>query len=209
MASHPHNFFTPEEYLAIERNAASKSEYHAGEIFAMSGASREHIIIVANITTELNTQLEPRDCEVYPNDMRVRTPDTSLYTYPDLVVVCGQPQFEDNSFDTLLNPALIIEVLSPSTEAYDRTRKFAEYRRIPSLVEYVLVAQQECRVTQYVRQPGGGTWLFEEAFEIAKTVHLPSINCKLELERVYRRIQFPLRSDAAEPATQNQRAEGH
>src|SRR5690349_16896757 len=127
MASHPEHFYTPEEYLALERKADYKSEYYAGEIFAMSGASRGHNLIVANVTTLLNTRLADRDCEVYPSDMRVRPPDTTLYTYPDVVVVCGQPQFEDEAVDTLLNPTLIVEVLSPSTEMHDRTTKFADY----------------------------------------------------------------------------------
>src|SRR5205085_12410217 len=104
MASHAKHFYTSEEYLALERKASYKSEYYAGEIFAMSGASREHNIIVANVTTSLNTQLQDRDCEVYPSDMRVRTPDTLLYTYPDVVVVCGEPQFDDEAVDTLINP---------------------------------------------------------------------------------------------------------
>jgi Uma2 family endonuclease len=190
MASHRKHSYTPEEYLALERKAAYKSEYYAGEIFAMSGASREHNIIVANVTTILNTQLENRDCEVYPSDMRVRTPDTTFYTYPDVTVVCGEPQFEDESVDTLSNPTLIVEVLSPSTETYDRTKKFADYRKITSLNEYILIAQQECRVTQYIRQ-SDGIWLFQEASRMEETLHLASTDCDLVLERVYRKVQFP------------------
>jgi Uma2 family endonuclease len=190
MASHPEHFYTPDEYLALERKAAYKSEYYAGEIFAMSGASREHSIIVGNVTTELNIQLETPECELYPTGMRVRAPDTTLYTYPDLVVVCGQPQFEDESVDTLLNPSLIVEVLSPSTEAYDRARKFANYREIESLREYVLIAQKECRVTQFIKQHDGD-WLFREAGNIEESIHLPSIKCNLRLARVYRKIQLP------------------
>ncbi len=190
MASHPKHFYTPEEYLALERQAAYKREYYAGEIFAMSGASRAHNIIVANVTASLNTQLEDKNCEVYPSDMRVRTPDTTLYTYPDVVVVCGQPEFEDDMFDTLLNPTLIVEVLSPSTEMHDRTRKFADYRTIPSLREYILIAQQECRVTQFIRQ-STSFWLFQEASRPEETMHLASIDCDLALERIYRKVQFP------------------
>jgi Uma2 family endonuclease len=194
MASHPEHFFSPEEYLALERKAAYKSEYYAGEIFAMSGAGREHNIIVANATTSLNIQLEHRDCEVYPNDMRVRTPDTLLYTYPDVVVVCGEPQFEDDGVDTLTNPTLIVEVLSPSTETHDRTKKFADYRKITSLREYILIAQQECRVTQYSRQ-SDGAWLFQEASRLEEKLHLASIDCDLELERIYRKVQFPVQEE--------------
>ncbi len=190
MASHIKHSYTPQEYLALERKASYKSEYYAGEIFAMSGASREHNIIVANVTTSLNTQLEDRDCEVYPSDMRVRTPDTLLYTYPDVVVVCQEPQFEDDSVDTLSNPTLIVEVLSPSTEMYDRTRKFADYRKIMSLREYILIAQQEWRVTQYIRQ-SNGTWLFQESSRLEEKIYLVSIDCDLELERIYRKVHFP------------------
>lgn len=190
MASHPKHFYSAEEYVALERQAADKSEYYAGEIFAMSGASREHNLIVANVTTSLNTQLEDRDCEVYPSDMRVRTPDSLFYTYPDVVVVCGEPQFEDDSVDTLLNPTLIVEVLSSSTETHDRTKKFADYRKIKSLMEYILIAQQECRVTRYVRQ-ASDTWLFQEASSVEEQLHLASIDCDLALERVYRKVRFP------------------
>jgi Uma2 family endonuclease len=196
MASHPKHFYTPQEYLDLERKASYKSEYYAGEIFAMSGASREHNLIVANVTTSLNTQLEASNCEVYPSDMRVRTPDTLLYTYPDVVVVCGEPQFEDEAVDTLSNPTLIVEVLSPSTEMNDRTKKFADYRKIASLREYILIAQQECRVTQYIRQ-SNGTWLFQEASQLDEKLHLTSINCELELERVYRKVRFPTQEDEA------------
>lgn len=190
MASHPKHLYTPEEYLALERQAAYKSEYYAGEIFAMSGASREHNLIVANVTTILNTQLAAANCEVYASDMRVRTPDTRLYTYPDVVVVCGEPQFEDEAVDTLVNPTLIVEVLSPSTEVQDRTRKFADYRKIASLREYLLVAQQERRVTQYVRQ-ANDTWLFQEASRPEEILQLVSIACELRLESVYRKVRFP------------------
>ena len=190
MASHPKHFYNPDEYIGIERKAAHKSEYYAGEIFAMSGASREHNIIVVNVTTSLNTQLQERDCEVYSSDMRVRTRDKTFYTYPDVAVVCGQPRFDDVSVDTLLNPTLIVEVLSPSTERYDRTRKFADYRKIDSLREYVLIAQQECRVTRYVKQSDGG-WLFQEVSGLEDVMQLDSINCRLALQSIYRKVSFP------------------
>jgi Uma2 family endonuclease len=186
----PEHLYTPGEYLAVERQSPYKSEYRAGEIVVVSGASRGHSIIVANLASELNMQLRARECEVYLCQMRVRTPDAALYAYPDVVVVCGEPQFEDECDDTLLNPNLIVEVLSPSTEAYDRARKFTNYRKIESLKEYVLIAQQECRVTQYIKQRDS-EWLFREASAIGDSVHLPSIDCNLALARVYRRIQFP------------------
>jgi Uma2 family endonuclease len=190
MASHPKRFYTPEEYLAMERQAERKSEYYAGQITAMAGASRAHNLIVSNVNASLTLQLQDRDCEVYPSDMRVRTPDTNLYTYPDVVVVCGEPQFEDILVDTLLNPTLIVEVLSPSTETKDRTKKFADYRKISSLMEYILIAQDECRLTQYIRQPSR-LWLFNEATDLEETVRLASIDCALSLKEVYRKVKFP------------------
>jgi Uma2 family endonuclease len=198
MASHPKSFYTPEEYLKLERKAAYKSEYYTGEIFAMSGGSRAHNLIVINVATGLNAQLENRECEVYASDMRVRTPDSSTYAYPDVVVVCGQPQFEDAEVDTLLNPTLIIEVLSPSTETHDRTKKFADYRKIESLKEYILIAQRECRVTQFIKQPDG-MWLFQEAINLDESAHLPSVNCDLALEKVYRKVVLPSQQEEASP----------
>ena len=198
MASHPKHHYTPAEYLALERTAPYKSEYYYGEIFAMSGASREHNIITLNVATLFNNQLEARDCEVYASEMRVRIPATNVYAYPDVVVVCGEPQFEDDCFDTLLNPTLIVEVLSPSSEKHDRTKKFADYRRIASLGEYVMIAQQECRVSQYLTQ-SESPWLFQEASSLSETISLVSIDCQLSLESVYRRIQFPSNHDSILP----------
>ena len=135
--------FTPEEYIVRERKAQFKSEYLSGRIVAMSGASRAHNLITRNISGELYVQLKGRTCESYTNDMRVRIPSPMSYTYPDVVVVCDEPRFEDDVFDTLLNPTVLVEVLSPSTEAYDRDRKFSRYRQIASLQEYILVSQDK------------------------------------------------------------------
>lgn len=123
--------YTVEEYLTLERSAACKSEFHDGQIYAMTGASREHNLVSGNIYRELSEQLKKRPCEAYINDMRVKAAEARSYHYPDIVVACGTPQFEDAHVDTLLNPTLLIEVLSPSTEAYDRGGKFAHYRKIP------------------------------------------------------------------------------
>lgn len=191
MASHPNRFYTPDDYIDLERKAERKSEYHSGEIFAMSGAGREHNLIVSNVTTILNTSLDERDCEVYASDMRVRTRDKRFYTYPDVVVVCGRPEFDDAAVDTLQNPTIIVEVLSPSTERYDRTAKFAEYRKIESLKEYVLIAQHECRVTSYLRQPDG-LWLFQEENSLEEVLRLAAIDCDIPIERIYRKVSFPL-----------------
>ena len=125
--------YTPEQYLALERDSSIRHEYHNGSIFAMSGASREHNLIALNLGAELRTQLLDRPCEAYVSDMRVLVARTGLYTYPDIVAVCGERQFQDSEVDTLLNPTLIIEVLSSTTEAYDRGKTFAHYRRLPSL----------------------------------------------------------------------------
>jgi Uma2 family endonuclease len=187
MSSQTKTLLTPEEYLAIERKAEVRSEYYAGEMFAMSGASREHNIIVANLTRRLMEQMDDKPCELYSNDMRVRIPATGLYTYPDVVVVCGEPQFEDDHVDTLLNPIVIIEVLSPSTEAYDRGRKFEHYQQIPSLVEYLLIAQEPCRVEQFVRQ-GAAQWLYSEAHQLEGILKLNSISCALALKDIYARL---------------------
>lgn len=189
MSSQPTTYLTPEEYLALERKAEFKSEYVDGEIVAMTGASRKHNLVVFNITGELRQQLRGRPCEAYANDMRVRVPSSRLYTYPDLVVVCGEPQFEDKEFDTLLNPTLIIEVLSESTELYDRGKKFGFYRTLESLAGYLLVAQDECRIEQYARQADGG-WLLSEHRSPEDTVRLNSIQCSLELREVYDKVVF-------------------
>ncbi|MDE0315394.1 MAG: Uma2 family endonuclease [Candidatus Poribacteria bacterium] len=181
-------YISPEEYLTAERRAEYKSEYIYGEIFAMSGASNAHNIITVEITTELNIQLRQRGCFVYSGDMRVKTKPTGSYFYPDVVVVCDKPRFEDNVFDTLLNPILIVEVLSPSTEVFDRGEKFAHYQELMSLREYILVSQDRMRVehhrlieTHWV----GNT--FEAPEDVLK---FNSIECELPLKDIYTRISF-------------------
>jgi Uma2 family endonuclease len=189
MSSQPTTYLTPEEYLAIERQAEYKNEYVDGEIVAMTGVSRKHNLIVVNITREISQQLKGRPCEGYSGDMRVKVPSTRLYTYPDVVVVCGEPQFEDDYIDTLLNPTVIIEVLSESTELYDRGKKFGLYRTIESLAEYILVAQDERRIEQFVRQPDE-RWLLSEYRSLEDTVEMASIQCSLELQEVYDKVAF-------------------
>ena len=180
---------TPEEYLEIERQAEYKSEFFAGEMFAMAGSKEPHNLIVANVIGELRMQLKKRPCKIYPSDMRVRITSTGLYTYPDVVVVCGPAVFEDESKDTLLNPTLIVEVLSESTEAYDRGKKFAHYRRIPSFSEYLLIAQDQCRVEQFTQQ-NDGRWLFSETNTFESVMKLPSIDCELSVAEVYDKVEF-------------------
>ena len=186
MSTRPTTYLTPEEYLAAERRAEHKSEYVDGEMVAMTGASRRHNLIAINIAREISQQLKGRPCEGYASDMRVRVPSTRLYTYPD-VVVCDEPKFEDDYVDTLLNPTLILEILSEPTELYDRGKKFGFYRTIETLAEYLLVAQDECRIEQYVRQPDG-RWLLSDYRSLEDVVDLPSIQCQLALSEVYDKV---------------------
>ncbi len=157
----PKTHYTVEDYLTLERSASYKSEYRDVQIYAMNSTSRKHNLVSGNIYRELSLQLKKRPCEAYIKDMRVKAAEASSYHYPDVAVVCGTPQFEDAQVDTLLNPTLLIEVLSPSTEAYDRGSKFALYRKIASLREYLLVAQDQPNIERYVRQ--GDVWILSEA----------------------------------------------
>lgn len=178
--------FTPEEYIASERKAMVKSEYLKGQIIAMSGASLAHARIIADIVTELNIQLRGGDCEVITNDMRVKTGPKGSYFYPDVVAFCGDPQFEDNVFDTLLNPILVIAVLSPSTEVYDRGEKFSHYQELASLREYILVSQDRVRVEQYRLLKT--QWVETEYQRYEDVLPLVSIGCELPLQDIYRRV---------------------
>lgn len=178
--------FTPEEYLVSERKATLKSEYLNGEILAMSGASLAHTLITGDIVTELNIQLRGQECQVISSDMRVKASPKGAYFYPDVVVFCGEPQFEDNVFDTLLNPILVVEVLSPSTEAYDRGEKFAHYQQLTSLREYVLVSQDRIRVEHY--RLVKTQWVQTEFQTRGDVLPLVSIECELTLQDIYRRV---------------------
>ena len=181
-------YFTPEEYIALERKAHFKSEYFNGHIIAMSGASRAHNRITGDISTELNLQLRGKDCEIFSSDMRVRAGDSDAYFYPDVVVVCGKQEFEDNVLDTLLNPILVVEVLSPSTEAYDRGEKFTRYKHIASLQEYLLVSQDSVRVKHHRRHVA--QWMLSHYRYLEEVLLLPSIGCELSLRDIYRRVTF-------------------
>jgi Uma2 family endonuclease len=187
VSSLPDRWISPEEYLEFERASETKHEYLDGRVFAMTGAGLEHNRIVVNLLTDLSIQLKGRGCEALPSDMRLRGPASRYYTYPDVTVVCGKPELEDEHFDTLLNPIVLIEVLSASTERYDRNRKTANYRRIASLQEYLLVAQHEPLIELYRRQ-GEREWLVVDAFGLEETVELESIGCTLVLRDVYDRV---------------------
>lgn len=185
----PQEFYTVEEYLAFEREAETKHEYISGLIVAMAGASRAHNLITGNVAGEFRNQLKGQPCETYSNDMRVRTTLTD-YTYPDVVVVCGEPRFEDNEFDTLLNPTVVVEVLSKSTARRDRVEKLADYRGMPSLKEFILIAQDKVHVEHYVRRPDG-KWAITDLNQPEVKLTLTSINCELRITDVYDRVSFP------------------
>jgi Uma2 family endonuclease len=189
MSTQPKPQFTVGEYLAMERGADYKSEYFDGEIFAMAGASRKHNLIALNVGGDLNEQLRERDCEVYVSDMRVRVLATNLLTYPNVVAVCGAPQFHDEESDTLLNPNVIVEVLSKSTKNFDRNEKFEHYRTIESFGEYLLISQDKIYIEQYIRQPNGD-WLLKVFHHLQDVLHLSSVNCDLSITNIYNKVNI-------------------
>ena len=161
----------------------------------MAGASREHNLIVGNLVTSLNLQLRDRDCQVYPSGMRVRVSPTGLYTYPDISVACGNPEFEDAQGDTLLNPRVLVEVLSDSTEAYDRGPKFEQYRQLASLRDYLLIAQDRVHVEHFELQ-SSGSWLLREYKAPTDVVQLASLDCRIPLSDIYLKVDFPAREQS-------------
>jgi Uma2 family endonuclease len=197
MSTAPQRQLTEAEYLAIERRAPTKSDFYAGEMYAMAGAKRNHNLIVTNITRELSAQLRNTRCEVYSADMRVKVARTGLYTYPDVVVVCGPPHFLDDEDDTLLNPTLLIEVLSESTAAYVRGFKARRYRQLPSLRQYVIVEQSHPLVEVYTRSPA--EWKLKDATRMQDLIGLKSIGCKLALSAIYEKVEFPKKPDRPKP----------
>ena len=180
---------TPEEYLRQERKAPFKSEYYAGEVFAMAGASPRHVLITTNTAASLVPQLKGRPCFVFTADLRVKVSAARLYTYPDVVVVCGRPRYEDRQKDTLLNPTVLVEVLSDSTEAFDRGQKFAMYRALKSLTDYLLIAQNQLMIEHFERRPNG-QWMLSDYRGTEAIVTLASIGCTLPLADVYDKIEF-------------------
>lgn len=183
MAAEP-RYLTAEEYLSLERHAPSKSEYLDGTIVAMAGASEEHNLIFGNMFASLHPQLGRRGCRVYPRDMRVKIAALNIYTYPDLSIACGESQFDEGKRDSLLNPTVIVEILSPSTAMYDRTTKFARYRHLPSLREYILVTQDAILLEHFVRQPDD-RWLWAALEQPTDTLTLASVGCVLSLAEIY------------------------
>jgi Uma2 family endonuclease len=177
------------EYLAFERESETKHEYFRGEVFDMAGASREHNLIAASALSLLQVQLLERPCEVYGSDMRLKVMATGLYTYPDISVACGDIELTTDALDTFVNPNLIIEVLSPTTEAYDRGKKFRHFSQIESLQEYVLISQDTPRIERFLRQEVG-KWEYLDVRGLEGTIELSSIECSLKLADVYRKIVF-------------------
>jgi Uma2 family endonuclease len=196
VSTQPKVRFTPQEYLALERKAENKNEYLDGEILAMPGVTRRHARIVNNILMELGTQLWDRPFDALGPELRVKVSVTGLYTYPDVLIAGYEPAIEDEHDDTVLDPIVIMEVLSDSTESYDRGRKFAHYRTLDSLKEYFLVSQKEHRVERFVRQDDGN-WLYSEVTDPEGSIEIPSVVCRVPLSRIYRRVRF---EDSQEPS---------
>jgi Uma2 family endonuclease len=189
LSSNSKAFTSVEDYFRIEETALRKSEYFNGEMTEMPGVSREHTLIVTNLVIRLGTQLFDRPFEVYSSELRLKVSATGLYTYPDVIVSEAEPAFEDRGSHTFLNPILLVEVVSKSTESNDRGRKFLHYQRIPSLQEYVLLSQYEFRVEQYVRQ-ADGKWLYTETTDPNGHVVFDSIACRIPMEGLYHRVNF-------------------
>jgi Uma2 family endonuclease len=190
MSTAPKRLLSPQEYLARERVAEVRSEYLRGEVFAMAGASYEHTLVKDNISGEARNQLKGGPCRVLTSDMRVKIDATGLYTYPDVVIACDKLIFEDAEVDTLLNPRALVEVLSETTERYDRGAKFAHYRQIPSLQEYVLVAQDRPLVERYVRQ-ADGSWVLTEFAGLSSTFAFISVPVQIPMAEIYAGVEFP------------------
>lgn len=180
--------FTAAEYLRIERAATYRSEFYRGEMFAMADGSPKHSLIKMNLSGALWSRLRGHRCTAYDSDLRIRCP-TGLYTYPDASVICGELEFDDEHKDTVLNPTLIVEVLSKTTEAYDRGKKFDHYRTIPALREYVLVAQDEPMMQRFLRNEDG-TWTLTAVSGMDQVLAFKSIEVELPLAEVFDRVDF-------------------
>lgn len=191
MVAQPQRPVSAEEYLVFERSSPLRHEFLQGQIVALAGASETHNLIVGNVFAAFHSQLRRCPCRVYPSDMWVKVERGSLYTYPDVVVVCGGPRFEDARRDTLLNPTLLVEVLSPSTESHDHWKKVQYYRTIETLAEYLLIAQDERQIEHYLRQPGG-QWLLTEYSADDARIELVSVGCLLTLAEVYEKTDLAL-----------------
>ena len=187
MAVIPSPNLTPEQFLAYERSSPFKNEYQQGVVYAMSGASIRHVRLTRNLLNLFSQALDNYPCEPFGNDLRLWIEKSKVFTYPDILVICGKPATIDNELDTVINPTLLVEVLSPFTEAYDRGRKFAHYQTIPSLKEYVLVSQDEPRVERFLRQPDD-TWSMTISSDLDGKVTFQSIEVTMPLAAVYKSV---------------------
>jgi Uma2 family endonuclease len=189
MSTRPKTFLTPEQYLEIERLAETKSEYYNGEMFAMAGTSFRHAQICRNVLVALAPRTRDGQCQAVSNEVRLQVSGAGLYTYPDVMVVCGPPDFVDSDLDTITNPTVIFEILSPTTEAYDRGKKFELYRKLDSLRDYILIAQDRIHLEHYTRQPGG-KWTLQETSDHEQTIEIPSIGCGFKLAGAYENVKL-------------------
>ena len=181
--------YSAAEYLAFERKSDTKHEFYRGELFAMSGGAASHSLIASNLIRAMGNALSDRPCVVHTSDLRVACP-TGLYTYPDVSVVCGKVEYQDGTQDVLLNPLVLIEVLSPSTEAYDRGTKFKHYQSIESLQEFVLVSQQEARVEHFARRPDSAQWTLTTMSELHGAVSFPALDCSIPMGEIYAKVEL-------------------
>lgn len=182
------------EYLEFERASDIKHEYINGEVYAMAGASWEHNQIFGATYASLFSQLRGKSCTVNPSDQRLKVMNTGVMTYPDISVICGEPIFAGEEFDTITNPILIIEILSPSTEAFDRGEKFQHYRQIEILQEYLLISTDQARIEKYSKQ-ASGQWMLTDDIGLETVLALPSIDCALALADIYENISLPSKDD--------------
>ena len=190
--------YTVEEYMTFERQAEGRHEYLDGHVYSMAGESLAHSQICVNVAGELRAQLRGGPCQVLSPNMKVRAGEQNLFAYPDATVVCGEPLMQDEQADVLTNPTVVVEVLSRSTEAYDRGEKFFRYRQLESLKDYLLISQERPRVEHYTRQPDG-RWLLSTASDLSAVVQLVSVNCELRLSELYERVTFPTPHAASPP----------
>lgn len=189
MAAQPQRYISPQEYLTLEDRAEVRNEYYYGEVIAMAGASWNHARIMSNLVKEFTAQMAGGPCEIVFNDVRVQAESESVYYYPDIVGLCQEPRFSSLNNQVLVNPELIIEVISPGTEKIDRGRKFRSYRETPSIKEYVMISQDFPQVEQYTRKDGEG-WLLRTHVNMADEVQFTCGNCRIPLSRIYDRVDL-------------------
>jgi Uma2 family endonuclease len=190
MAANPERRYTLEEYLELDRTSEERLEFWDGEVFCMSGGSESHDEIESNLVSFLKPQLRERGCRAFTGNFRIKVPSAPPYRYADFSALCGKAEFEEiGGVDALTNPQLIVEVLSPSTEAYDRGEKFSHYKSIPTLREYLLVAQQHPHVTHLFKDEDG-KWIHTEANDLGASLHLHSLDFELPLSEIYRGVTF-------------------